>query len=900
MRERERERVDKPSRNFNFSLKAVAVLLCFGFLFFGLAGRVNAATYTVCSSSCDSTTIQGIFNGNDLGPDDIVEVRADTQGGAKTYREAVSWGSNDGGSSGHPLILRGRTGDTITLHGDSDENGVDDIGTLIDIDSVNYVEVQNLILTHPTTDGLQIRGTSTGVVVRNVESTYSGNQAFQMEGIASATYYNIVGNNNVDDGFSMHDSTTAEIHTGTFNSNLSGINKIYSSSIIMDDVTASNNTQDGFYTLYDTGGVGGTNIISNSTFSNNPSNIRVDNDQSIVVTNVTISGGAYGLRLDSTGILNFSDIEISGASNLAVYLRGTTVANIFRASIHNNNTEHVVDVETGSGVNLNHSIIYNNIRAGKYAFVARAGSVNTIRNSVFYNNTNGLAAFGTGRINLYNSIVSNVGNGILFSTGAVAGNVILSNNDFYNNAANFSGASPTNTNGILTNPLFVNAGTDFSLQSTSSAINAGTDVGLSTDYAGNPIYGTPDIGAYEYQPSHDLTLATPDTIDIGAGARIYADGKFIDLGTTNSIPAKLKVSPAGGSYTVYDATSTRPAYLDVTSITNWTATHKTWTESNSIAGLTNTLHTIGDLIANKYYAVKLDDVVGQNITGDNCTNGICLSSSSGEIVFTYTGTYSTHTFDIEQFNDAALSGLTISQGTLSPTFASSTLSYTASVANDVANLTVTPTANQASSTITVNGTLVTSGSASSPITLNVGANTILTVTLAQDASTTKTYTIVVTREAPALAPQTVTAPTTPTSHSSSGGSTQSQVNNLIAMGNYTLAGEIAKQYGITIPSNTLPQTTTKPNPTNSILSSSSFTRDLKLGMKGLDVKLLQQFLNTHGFPVSKKGVGSKGRENTTFGPATKAALVRFQKANKIVPAVGYFGPKTQAAISKEL
>jgi peptidoglycan hydrolase-like protein with peptidoglycan-binding domain len=66
-------------------------------------------------------------------------------------------------------------------------------------------------------------------------------------------------------------------------------------------------------------------------------------------------------------------------------------------------------------------------------------------------------------------------------------------------------------------------------------------------------------------------------------------------------------------------------------------------------------------------------------------------------------------------------------------------------------------------------------------------------------------------------------------------------------------------------------------------------------MKGLDVKLLQQFLNTHGFPVSKKGIGSKGRENTTFGPATKAALVRFQKANKI-PATGFFGVKTRGAI----
>ena len=48
--------------------------------------------------------------------------------------------------------------------------------------------------------------------------------------------------------------------------------------------------------------------------------------------------------------------------------------------------------------------------------------------------------------------------------------------------------------------------------------------------------------------------------------------------------------------------------------------------------------------------------------------------------------------------------------------------------------------------------------------------------------------------------------------------------------------------------------------------------------------------------VAKKGVGSKGRENTRFGPATKAALVRFQKANNIIPAVGYFGPMTRNSI----
>lgn len=77
---------------------------------------------------------------------------------------------------------------------------------------------------------------------------------------------------------------------------------------------------------------------------------------------------------------------------------------------------------------------------------------------------------------------------------------------------------------------------------------------------------------------------------------------------------------------------------------------------------------------------------------------------------------------------------------------------------------------------------------------------------------------------------------------------------------------------------------------------SSFTRDLEAGIVGDDVKALQVFLNTHGYIVAKSGAGSLGNETTRFGSATKAALVKFQKAKGIMPAAGYFGPKTRAAV----
>jgi hypothetical protein len=74
---------------------------------------------------------------------------------------------------------------------------------------------------------------------------------------------------------------------------------------------------------------------------------------------------------------------------------------------------------------------------------------------------------------------------------------------------------------------------------------------------------------------------------------------------------------------------------------------------------------------------------------------------------------------------------------------------------------------------------------------------------------------------------------------------------------------------------------------------SNFTRDLKLGAEGPDVKLLQEYLNSHGFIIAKSGAGSKGKEVEKFGPATKSALTRFQKSKGITPANGYFGPKTR-------
>ena len=79
-----------------------------------------------------------------------------------------------------------------------------------------------------------------------------------------------------------------------------------------------------------------------------------------------------------------------------------------------------------------------------------------------------------------------------------------------------------------------------------------------------------------------------------------------------------------------------------------------------------------------------------------------------------------------------------------------------------------------------------------------------------------------------------------------------------------------------------------------------FTQDLMTGMINEDVRQLQIFLNSHGFAVADTGPGSSGNETDKFGAGTRQALIGYQEANKLTPAVGYFGPDTRKLVNAQL
>ena len=172
---------------------------------------------------------------------------------------------------------------------------------------------------------------------------------------------------------------------------------------------------------------------------------------------------------------------------------------------------------------------------------------------------------------------------------------------------------------------------------------------------------------------------------------------------------------------------------------------------NSVTSITVT-PTVAE--SNATVQVQVNSGGYSSVTSGNASGSLALNVGANTITTLVTaqdGTTRTYTMTVTraQSSNADLSSLTISSGTLSPTFASGTTEYTISVANSVTSITVTSTVAESNATVQVqvnsgSYSTVTSGVASGSLALNVGANTITTLVTAQDG-TTKTYTLTVTR-----------------------------------------------------------------------------------------------------------------------------------------------------------
>jgi len=243
-------------------------------------------------------------------------------------------------------------------------------------------------------------------------------------------------------------------------------------------------------------------------------------------------------------------------------------------------------------------------------------------------------------------------------------------------------------------------------------------------------------GNYYFRITIDSVVSAVKTLTVDAGAPV----KTVSVGT-------ITANPVSG-------TASAPTYLVTTAnIANAQAVTITW--FTTVAGNVSGTAPTGISIAGSNVSSNASTLTVTAGTGTVAGNYFFKTTIDGVVSAVKTLTVAAAAGPAS--TDASLSALVLSAGTLSPTFASGTYAYTASVGNGTSLLTVTPTKTDAGASFV--RYLGAAGAINFTGAIAVGANIIRTIVTAADGTTILTYTVTVTRAAGAPAP---TAPTAPT------------------------------------------------------------------------------------------------------------------------------------------
>ncbi|WP_212963256.1 cadherin-like beta sandwich domain-containing protein [Cohnella xylanilytica] len=241
------------------------------------------------------------------------------------------------------------------------------------------------------------------------------------------------------------------------------------------------------------------------------------------------------------------------------------------------------------------------------------------------------------------------------------------------------------------------------------------------------------------------------TLKINSASTVSGIGKTVDL-NVGSNEILVEVTSQAGTQKTYTVLVTRAPQSSNSDLSNLTISQGTLSPSFS-SGTTEYTASVGNEITSlEITPTVADGTATLQVNTADATSGsarmVNLDVGDNEIVVDVTAQNgATKTYKVTvtraKSSNADLSNLTISQGTLSPSFSSGTTEYTASVGNEITSLEITPTVADGTATLQVNTADATSGSART-VSLNVGDNEILVDVTAQNGAT-KTYKVTVTR-----------------------------------------------------------------------------------------------------------------------------------------------------------
>ncbi|MGB7436355.1 MAG: putative Ig domain-containing protein [Candidatus Acidiferrum sp.] len=488
-----------------------------------LALTVNATSssgsiYYVSPSGSDSNP------GTQLSPWKTIQHAADSvQAGdtvyvmAGTYNESVTIAVSGSAASG-PVTFQSYPGQTATVDGTGLSVSGDNTQGLFSIEDESYVTISGFVIQNYTTSsssatpaGIWITGSGSNVqllnnVIHNIATTSeaSGNAfgiaVYGSEAPASIDSITISGNQ-------VYDCKTGNSETVNVDGNVT--NFVISNNLIHDNdnigidaIGFEGVSPDSAYDYARNGEISG-NTVYNITAINNPGEgnqydadgIYCDSCASVIIErnlsyqndlNIEVASehsGHYATNVIVRNNLvyagNSVGISIGGyASNVG----GTQNCTIVNNTLYGDDTKN-----TGSGEFQVQYYATNNIFENNIVYATSQ--------ALFINNyTNSEPSPVTVDYNLYYSSVS-----------ATSAN-FLWNGTNYTGFSSYQSGSGQDSHSQYANPLFVSLGTppNLQVQSTSPAINAGTDLGSTIvgtlDYAGNArVQGTSiDIGAYEH------------------------------------------------------------------------------------------------------------------------------------------------------------------------------------------------------------------------------------------------------------------------------------------------------------------------------------------------------------------------------------------------------------------
>ncbi|MEZ7498527.1 fibrinogen-like YCDxxxxGGGW domain-containing protein [Flavobacterium sp. Arc3] len=240
---------------------------------------------------------------------------------------------------------------------------------------------------------------------------------------------------------------------------------------------------------------------------------------------------------------------------------------------------------------------------------------------------------------------------------------------------------------------------------------------------------------------YDYSSATGVTMDID----------FIELGSSPIVGTGTAINLTPSASTTYYVKRKGPdantACISQVVTVKSVPTITSFTPTSEVAGGTVTI-TGTNFTGTSAVSLGGTAVTSFTVVSPTSITAVVATGTSGSLILTNNSCTATKTGFTFLSTNADLSALTLSNGTLSPSFATATIAYTASVINTTTSITVTPTKSDANATIQVQvngGGYTTVTNASGALSLNGGSNTIDVKVTAQDGSTTKTYTIIVTR-----------------------------------------------------------------------------------------------------------------------------------------------------------